>query len=1419
MLRTIAVILTGENTSLTTALRSSGIALDDFTAKATASGVQLDALWTKIGKGAVEAGIVVAAVSVKMASDFEAAMLRIQTQAGATTQEVTQMSAAVLKLGPAVGETPKALAQALYYVESAGIRGADALNVLKLASEGAQVSGANLTDVTKALVFAMSSGVPGITSAHDAISQLNAVVGAGVLTMADLSKAMASGILTTGKEFGVTFQSMGAALDVMTSAGVPAEQATTRLRQGITLMAAPTTQAVKVLSAMGISTGEVQTSVNAASEALAKAGVKTTQLADDLRKPDGILVAVSDMKAHMDALGISATDQVDVISRAFGGGRMGQAIAQSFTNIDELRAKFDQIGASAGNFDQSWAATEHTFRFQVDAIKASLESWGVSLGSALIPKIQDAISFTERHSQAAKDLAEVIGGALVAAGLRWITVQADAFAATVVANISAMASGIQAVGAAFTSATTGLGTFAAGLAVVGGVLAVVGGAYLLFQHYRDQDNAAIAKASEANQSWAASTVESFGTGADAASKYQAEIASLEQEIRRQLSNGDSRAAIADTIGKLSDLKAAYDNSKTSTDQATQAAQAHGQSMHDAAAAIGLTDAELKQLTSDNLAAAQAMQQFVTQAENVATAAFSKSTSAVEYFSKSQIQSRASAAASAVKAADTTVNADNRVADAEQHVTDLQQQYAEAAATAKENYAAKVDANNVQIAQSEEALANTISDNNDRVVAADQKLADDRISLAQSVADAQRRLEDDRQSGAQSIADAQQKLSDEEARQALSRNPAALRRLNDQIQLRDAHEAVGKAQASAADKERADLESLGKAQEKQIETLAADQAAADKARVTQSREVEKAEAALTKDRVAQNKLAEDGLTIGQETLQQQAAMRKAVEAIGTAQRAVAADAARSAVANAKAVDSVGTAVDVTVADVKKFYEDSLAQGQAFADNIETAIKMGYNPNTIAELLKKGPEQAAPFLAAMVGDQGATMETLVNNAQTKTDQMNFHIREAARITAIAVKDSTDQADRDFDAGMKIMEAEAASGGSLTGQALADQLGMKVADVDRIAKEFGITLVNGINPVLAGIGVNNIAYDPGKPLTYDPASYTYRAAGGMIPGTGSGDIVPAMLEPGEFVVRKDVVAGMGADYFHAINAQHFAVGGFVSASDVPPVPDYSAYGTALGYGADQADQYARAKVIAYLNGSKGSSSGPPVGRPSGQVADWVAAGVELAGYPSWWDAPEVNIAMFESGGDPNAINNWDSNAQAGTPSKGLMQVIDPTFRAYMVPNHGDIWNPIDNVAAASNYIAARYGNPSNTPGEVSLARGGSYQGYEFGGLVEALGGLHVGSYDSGGFLEPGWNLGWNGLGAREPVGAMAGPAIDYDRIGKAVAQYLAPMVGGDINVSNIIQGSVLGSHEQLADRIAEPLRAIAKERGRGVVGGYFG
>ncbi|MER5985126.1 LysM peptidoglycan-binding domain-containing protein [Streptomyces sp. NPDC001787] len=86
---------------------------------------------------------------------------------------------------------------------------------------------------------------------------------------------------------------------------------------------------------------------------------------------------------------------------------------------------------------------------------------------------------------------------------------------------------------------------------------------------------------------------------------------------------------------------------------------------------------------------------------------------------------------------------------------------------------------------------------------------------------------------------------------------------------------------------------------------------------------------------------------------------------------------------------------------------------------------------------------------------------------------------------------------------------------------------------------------------------------------------------------------------------------------------------------------------------------------------------------------------GIPGSYEGIHRNV-MRESSGNPLVVNNWDSNAAAGTPSKGLLQVIDPTFQAYHVPGTSmDSLDPVANITAACNYAADKYGSIDNVFG----------------------------------------------------------------------------------------------------------------------------
>lgn len=131
---------------------------------------------------------------------------------------------------------------------------------------------------------------------------------------------------------------------------------------------------------------------------------------------------------------------------------------------------------------------------------------------------------------------------------------------------------------------------------------------------------------------------------------------------------------------------------------------------------------------------------------------------------------------------------------------------------------------------------------------------------------------------------------------------------------------------------------------------------------------------------------------------------------------------------------------------------------------------------------------------------------------------------------------------------------------------------------------------------------------------------------------------------------------------------------------------------------------------NASFGASGGAAAGKYGSSVERWrstVNSALNKLGIYSIANANRTLYQMkTESNGNPNAINNWDINAKNGTPSKGLMQVIDPTFRAYArSPYNKNIWDPMSNILASMRYALSRYG---------SLAAAYRGVGYENGGLV---------------------------------------------------------------------------------------------------------
>lgn len=120
----------------------------------------------------------------------------------------------------------------------------------------------------------------------------------------------------------------------------------------------------------------------------------------------------------------------------------------------------------------------------------------------------------------------------------------------------------------------------------------------------------------------------------------------------------------------------------------------------------------------------------------------------------------------------------------------------------------------------------------------------------------------------------------------------------------------------------------------------------------------------------------------------------------------------------------------------------------------------------------------------------------------------------------------------------------------------------------------------------------------------------------------------------------------------------------------------------------------------------SAAPVGAGVERWRGVVSQALDMLGQPAGLADTVLRRMNQESGGNARAVNGWDSNARAGTPSRGLMQVIDPTFRAYAMPGYGNIWDPLSNILASMRYAMFRYGSLS-----AAYNRAG---GYAEGGMV---------------------------------------------------------------------------------------------------------
>ena len=302
--------------------------------------------------------------SIKAQKDFEASMSKIIGLVGVSVKQTKEWEQAILALGPAVGKGPEELADAMFFIASAGIRGARALEVLEMSAK-ASASGLGETKLVADLVTsAMNAYGAANLDAAMATDILVATVREGKAEATDLAGAMGM-VLPIASEMGVTFDQVGAAFAGMTRTGTNARVAATQLKAILSKLMNPTQMAEEALTGMGTSSAELRKSI----------------------KEDGLISTLETLRKTTNKYGEEAMSKVFPNIRALMGvlDLMGK-------NMEENIAISERMADSTGSLDAAFAAATQTTQFKWDKalsqIKTTFTRFGMLLKGTIVPIIE-----------------------------------------------------------------------------------------------------------------------------------------------------------------------------------------------------------------------------------------------------------------------------------------------------------------------------------------------------------------------------------------------------------------------------------------------------------------------------------------------------------------------------------------------------------------------------------------------------------------------------------------------------------------------------------------------------------------------------------------------------------------------------------------------------------------------------------------------------------------------------------------------------------------------------------------------------------------------------------------------------------------------------------------------------------------------
>lgn len=302
------------------------------------------------------------AASVKMSLDFQKSMTKIQTLVGKTSSEIESMKSDILEMSGDVAKSPVELANGLYFLESAGLRGANAMETLEQVAKGSATGLGDMEALSVVAAAAQNAYGKEVITASEALDKFGVMVRMGMFDAKELSDVLGRQ-LGLASNLGISFDEVGALISTYTQTTGDA------------------TAATNGLSAIMMTFAKLESEpTEKQAEALAKIGMSADQVKQMLGE-QGLMATLQHLQTQF---GNNDVAMASFFSRSQG---LKAALGVLGSQTEAYTANLDAMEESTNFVNDAFATTAETDAFKMEQALNKLKVAAVQFGDTLLPVV------------------------------------------------------------------------------------------------------------------------------------------------------------------------------------------------------------------------------------------------------------------------------------------------------------------------------------------------------------------------------------------------------------------------------------------------------------------------------------------------------------------------------------------------------------------------------------------------------------------------------------------------------------------------------------------------------------------------------------------------------------------------------------------------------------------------------------------------------------------------------------------------------------------------------------------------------------------------------------------------------------------------------------------------------------------------